>query len=235
MELFADLEPGTWTELAAGLGSAFIALVLGLMALRQGAKAHAYAAEAARWAEVAAEAQQTANKLTESALTVEFTADLTVDIHHSAQSESERGRAYESALEVGLRPGSASVWVHRMETAIAFFGLRGTTLYGDLFGGTDLHPVADNSLPRLLHPGELIRCENPWSFFSPVRDTRGYAAVTVFYSATEFSSSREAEVTVKVPEPSARTWAELGTGVGGDSARALDEDAAGQGADVSGT
>lgn len=227
MEFVVDLEPGSWADLVAGLGSALIALVLGLVALRQGAKAHAYAAEAARWARVAAEAQQTANELAETGLVVEFTAELTVDIQHAAGSESQRGRAYESALEVGLHKGSAPVWVHRMETAIAFFGLKGTTLYGDLFGGTDLHPIADSSLPRLLHPGEFIRCENPWSFFSPMRDTRGYAAVTVFYSATEFSSLRQAEVTVQIPEPTDRTWAEPGTTVGGDRAAGLDENAAG--------
>ena len=198
-----------------GAGSVLVALALGLIAVRQAKKAHEQAQESARWARVAAEAQQHANELAEATLPVEFTAALEVEIYHAYPGNPAQGQAYDSWLVVGLPSGVASLWLHRLETGHAFFGMRDTTVIGDLFGGKEVDSVESDILPRLLHPGESVTFHNPWSFFSPVRETGGYATLRVFFSATKHSEVKEVEVKVNIPPPAAATWDELASDLDG--------------------
>jgi hypothetical protein len=95
--------------------------------------------------------------------------------------------------------GSASVYVHRVETAGAYIGDLPDSS-GVFMGRVDLEPTAQElEAPKLLQAGADIQFRNPWSSMHPTMGPGSWAALRVFYSVALEAPTRSVEIACTLP------------------------------------
>jgi hypothetical protein len=160
-----ELTAGSWTELIGALVGLLVGLLAAFfayLAWQESRNASAFAAatvdaqsEAARWAKLAAEAQERVSRVAEVSLPVEIRMGFA--LRDGATSRDD------TVIELELRPGTTRVWIHGVAVIGARFVLDDRVVEVDeRFHDLVALGTLDQVIPFHLRPGVVMVFEDPF-------------------------------------------------------------------------